>query len=184
MKTLFRTPLLAALVAFAALTYGTAQSKPAPKDSTAKDKNANSAPSQSNSAQNAQTPAGPEADWSGMYTFLQEGEFVQLDFQPGGKLDGFVSRLGTLDSDHGLVLDQFVKSGSWSGHDVTFTTNTVHGTWFGFKGRVDRGPGKTVNDDGYYIVKGTLTETTEDSNKKSTAHSRELTVKSFPRDAE
>src|SRR5947209_62347 len=132
----------------------------------------------------AAAPAQTVADenWSGMYTFLQDGDYVQLDFQPGGRLDGFISRLGSGKSDSGVVLTQFIKSGAWKDHDVSFTTTPVHGTWYEFKGRLDRGAGKTLADDGYFIVKGTLAENAQDEEKKASRRSRELTLKSFPRD--
>lgn len=121
-------------------------------------------------------------DFSGMYSFLQEGEFVQITVEQG-KVTGFVSRYGDLDSDRGAFLDQFFKSGSTDGHNVAFTTQSVHGTWFEFQGTVGRGPGKTLNEDGYYIMQGKLTRYNTDAAKKATAQSREVTFKSFPQDA-
>jgi hypothetical protein len=38
---------------------------------------------------------------SGMYSFLREGEFVEVDFEEGNRLTGFISRFGDLDSDRG-----------------------------------------------------------------------------------
>jgi hypothetical protein len=127
--------------------------------------------------------AAPTDDYSGMYSFLQEGEFVQLDFQDGG-VQGFVSRYGTLDSDRGAFLDHFIKTGTFQNKEVQFTTAPVHGMWFEFKGRLDRGEGKTRSDEGYYVVRGTLTEYTTDAAKKVAARNREVTLKSFPQDAD
>jgi hypothetical protein len=118
-----------------------------------------------------------------MYSFLQEGEFVQLDFQDDRVL-GFISRYGTLDSDRGAFLDHFIKAGSVKGRAVAFTTAPVHGMWFEFKGRIDRGDGKTRASDAYYVLRGTLTEYTTDSTKKTSSRSREVTLKSFPQDTE
>lgn len=143
------------------------------------------------SAQNS-PPAQPKSqntdasvsahDFSGMYGFLRDGEFVQITVEDNGKLTGFVSRYGDLDSDRGAFLDQFFKEGSIAGHDLSFTTETVHGVWFHFQGTAARGPGKTVNDEGYYIVKGTLTHHTAGSNQQDVAKSREVVLKSFPQD--
>ena len=41
-----------------------------------------------------------------MFTFLKEGEFVQLTVEDG-QLSGFVSRFGDTDSDKGEFIDQF-----------------------------------------------------------------------------
>jgi hypothetical protein len=117
-----------------------------------------------------------------MYSFLRDGEFVQITLQDKGKLDGFISRYGELDSDRGAFLDQFIKRGTLEGHNLAFTTETVHGVWFEFKGTVGRGQGKTVNDEGYYVLKGTLTQHSADANHSDTAKSRDVVFKSFPQD--
>jgi len=122
------------------------------------------------------------ADYSGMYTFLREGEFVQITVEEQGKLRGFISRYGDLKSDRGAFLDQFIKQGSIDGQNLKFATDTVHGVWFDFQGTAARGPGKTVNDEGYYVLKGTLTQHSSDSNHKDEAKSRDVVFKSFPQD--
>ena len=62
-------------------------------------------------------------------------------------------------------------------------TETVHGVWYDFKGTIERGDGKTLADQSYYILKGTLIEYRTDANKKVTSKSREVVFKSFPREA-
>src|SRR5947209_13040227 len=99
-------------------------------------------------------------DYSGMYSFLRDGEFVQVSVEEGGKLSGFVSRFGDSESDRGAFLDHFIKQGTLAGHALNFTTETVHGVWFEFKGTADRGSGKTPDDEAYYVLKGTLTQHT------------------------
>jgi hypothetical protein len=135
-------------------------------------------------AQSRPAATSPADQYSGMYSFLQEGEFVQVDFLPDGKVSGFVSRFGELESDKGAFLDHFIKTGSWKGKELSFETAPVHGVWFAFKGTVDRGPAKTPADEGYYVLKGTLTEYSTDATKKATGRSREVTFKLFPQDAE
>jgi len=132
-------------------------------------------------AQTAPAPSKP--DYSGMYTFLQDGEFVQLTVEDAGRLTGFISRFGDLDSDRGAFLDQFFKEGKIEGTKLSFTTETVHGTWFDFKGSVVRGPGKAPGDEAYYVVKGTLIEHDTDNSKKVSSKSREVEFKEFPQDA-
>ena len=63
---------------------------------------------------------------------------------------------------------------------LTFTTQIVHGIAFEFKGAVERGEGKNPADEGYYVLKGTLTESTTDANKKVTSQKQEVTFKIFP----
>jgi len=82
-----------------------------------------------------------------------------------------------------LFLDQFFKSGKLEGNKLSFTTDTVHGVVFDFKGTVERGEGKTPGDEAYYLLKGTLTENSTDANKKSTSHAREVVLKMFPQEA-
>jgi len=128
-------------------------------------------------------PAKPADDHSGMYTFLREGEFVQLTVEEQGHVTGFVSRYGDLESDKGQFLDQFFKEGKLEGDRLSFTTETVHGVWFEFKGRVAHGEGKKPGDEAYYVLQGKLTENSMDANKKTSARSREVTFNSFPQEA-
>ncbi len=128
-------------------------------------------------------PALPGEEYSGMYSFLREGEFVQITVEAAGKVSGFVSRYGDLESDRGAFLDHFFKTGKLDGNQLTFTTDVVHGVWFDFKGVVTRGEGKTLADEGYYVVQGTLTENKKDDANKTSAKSKEVTLKLFPQDA-
>lgn len=118
---------------------------------------------------------------SGMYTFLREGEFVQITVEEG-KLSGFVSRYGERDSDKDAFLDQFFSKASLDGKKISFTTKPVHGTWFEFAGQVSRGEAKTPDKEGYWVIHGTLKEFDEDESKKVSSKSREATFKSFPQD--
>src|SRR5882724_13185596 len=128
-------------------------------------------------------PAKPADDYSGMYCFLQDGEFVQLNIEDAGRVTGFISRYGDLESDHGQFVDHFLKPGTLDGRKLSFTTQTVHGVWYEFAGTIERGPGKSPGDEAYYLLKGTLTQNTTDSNnKKTSSKSREVTFKSFPQD--
>jgi hypothetical protein len=130
----------------------------------------------------APTPL-PGSEYSGMYSFLRDGEFVQVSVEDKGHVTGFVSRYGELESDRGAFLDHFFKQGKLDGNKLTFTTETVHGIWFEFRGTVERGEGKKAGDEAYYLLKGTLTEYSTDDAKKTSSRSREVTLKSFPQDA-
>lgn len=131
-----------------------------------------------------QAPAAPTDDYSGMYAFVRDGEFLQLTIEDGGKVSGFISRYGDLESDRGAFLDQFFKQGKLEGNKLAFTTDTVHSVWYEFKGSVDRGPGKSRSDEDYYVIRGTLTENMADASKKTSARSRQVAFKSFPQEAE
>jgi hypothetical protein len=133
-------------------------------------------PSQKTPEQNA---FGDEI--SGMYTFLREGEFVQITVEEG-KLSGFVSRYGDRDSDRDAFLDQFFSKASLEGRKINFNTKPVHGTWFEFAGEVSRGEAKSTDKEGYWVLRGTLKKYSEDENKNVSADSRQVTFKSFPKD--
>src|SRR5512133_1351255 len=127
-----------------------------------------------------QTAAAAE-DISGMYSFLKEGEFVQITVEEN-VVSGFVSRYGDSDTDKGTFLDQFFSKASLKDKHLTFTTKKVHGVWFDFDGNVDRGQGKTPKDDGYRVIRGTLTQSTNNADNKVVSKSREIEMKSFPQD--
>lgn len=122
---------------------------------------------------------GPQA-YSGMYSFLKEGEFVQLTVEDDGRVTGFISRFGNQESDKGAFLDQFFKTGKLEGNNLSFTTDVVHGSSFEFKGTVERGDGKKPGDEAYFVLKGTLAQNDNDVNKKATSHSQEVILKMFP----
>lgn len=122
-------------------------------------------------------------DVSGMYSFLHDGEFLEIDLDQNG-VSGYISRRGELDSDRGQFLDQFFDKAAIAGHEVSFTTRPVHGIWFEFKGRVERGNAKVRTDDGYFVLKGTLIQFQADAGKSATSRSREVEFKSMAQPAE
>jgi hypothetical protein len=138
---------------------------------------------QDKSAATASNVANAGKDYSGMYSFLTEGEFTQLTVEDDGHVTGFISRYGDGQSDKGAFLDQFFKSGKLDGKKLSFTTETVHGVWFEFKGTVERGEGKKPGDEAYYVLKGTLTQNSSDVDKKVSARPREVALKMFPQEA-
>jgi hypothetical protein len=134
-------------------------------------------------AQTAPPATLPGSEYSGMYSFLRDGEFVQVTVEDQGRVSGFVSRYGDLDSDRGAFLDHFFKKDSkLDGNKLTFITETVHGIWFEFHGTIERGEGKKPGDEAYYVLKGTLSENSIDEAKKTSSRSREVAFKSFPQD--
>ena len=123
-------------------------------------------------------------DYSGMYSFRREGEFVQITVEDAGRVTGFVSRFGDSDSDRGAFLNQFFKEGKLEGTQLSFTTEIVHGVWFQFKGTTGRGKGKTTADAAYHVLKGTLKEFSTDADKKVSTKSAEVSFESFPQTAQ
>lgn len=130
----------------------------------------------------SQNAPKPTDNYSGMYSFLRDGEFVQLTIEDAGHVTGFVSRFGDLESDKGAFLDQFFKEGKLEGNKLHFLTDTVHGVSIEFNGTIDRGSGKNPGDEAYYVLNGTVTEHTTDADKKSSSRSRQVALKSFPQD--
>jgi hypothetical protein len=133
-----------------------------------------------------QSPAPPVArpseDYSGMYSFLREGEFVQVTVEDDGRVTGFVSRFGDTESDRGAFLDQFFKEAKLDGTKFAFTTDTVHGVWYEFRGTIERGEAKVPSQEAYYVLKGTLTDTRTNADQKVTAKSQQVLFNSFPKD--
>ena len=119
-----------------------------------------------------------------MYSFLKDGEFLQVTVEDGGTVTGYVSRYGDGESDKGAFLDQFFKNGKLDGNKLNFTTEIVHGVSFDFRGAFERGEGKTPSDEGYYVLKGTLTQNISDADKKVRSQSREVAFKMFPQESE
>jgi hypothetical protein len=179
---------LAVVIFSIALTLGSAAQTGTPQTSPAK----------------AQNPAAQAAaDISGMYTFLKEGEFVQITVeeqappaptpQPDqrlsahrpdrGNVSGFVSRFGDGPGDKGAFLDQFIEKGTLDGNKLNFVTAAVHGVVYKFSGTVERGPGKTPEEEAYRVLRGTLTVTSTDAEQKSTSRDQNVQFRSFPRNA-
>jgi hypothetical protein len=128
------------------------------------------------------SPVAPAIDYSGMYSFIRDGEFVQLTVEEKGKVTGFISRFGDSESDKGVFLNQFFKSGKLEEGKLSFTTEGVHGVWFEFSGTAARGPGKKPDEEAYCVLRGTLTRFSTDADKKTTSQARTVELKSFPRD--
>lgn len=130
----------------------------------------------------APQPAAPP-DPSGMYSFLKEGEFVEVDID-GHNVSGFISRYGESDSDRGAFLDYMFKSGSYDGSNLAFSTRQIHDISYSFKGKLTQDTTKAPGAEGYYVIKGTLIETTQRGDDKPTARQHDAEFKSFPADAQ
>ena len=126
-----------------------------------------------------QNSPAPNSEVSGTYSFLHEGELLELNLQEGHVI-GDIQRFGSTESDRGVLLTHFFEKASLTKDQLEFATKTVHGVYYEFIGRVERGEGKTRADEDYYRIVGTLTEYTSDAAKKISARKREATFKSSP----
>jgi hypothetical protein len=175
-KTRFRASQLLCFVLIALMPAG-ATTKPRLQNSDGQDRDA-----QNNAQNNAPRPPVPGAEYSGMYSFLRDGEFVQITVEDQGHVTGVVSRYSDSENDRGDFLEHFFASGKLDGNQLTFTTKTVQGVWYEFRGTVERGEGKSRGDEAYYTLKGTLIENTTDDAKKTSSQSSDVALKSFPQD--
>ena len=130
-------------------------------------------------AQQQDTSIAALSDISGTYTFLREGEFVQLTVEDG-KLSGYVSRFGSSDSDKDQFIDQFFDKTTLEGDRLSFTTQPVHGVWYDFKGVIATVPGKRPGQEGYRVIRGKLVQHSTDDKGADKAKQREVEFKSFP----
>ncbi|MFZ1130628.1 MAG: hypothetical protein WCA97_08980 [Terriglobales bacterium] len=135
-----------------------------------------------NDDQGRRSSATPGADYSGMYSFLREGEFAQITVEDQGRVTGYVSRYRDAEGDGGDFVDHYFKSGKLEGNHLVFTTDIVRGVSFDFRGTVERGEGKVRGDEAYYVLQGTLVENTTDESQKTSSHAHEVALKSFPQD--
>jgi len=124
------------------------------------------------------TPA-VSTDLSGMFTFLREGEFVQLTVEDG-QLSGFVSRFGDTESDKGQFIDHFFDKASIQGEHLYFKTKTVHAIWYEFDGTLTTAAGKQKGEEGYRTLNGKLTMHKADATGTEQASERTVTFQSFP----
>jgi hypothetical protein len=134
-----------------------------------------------------QTEPAPEPqigdEITGMYSFVREGEFVEIEVD-NGKVTGVVSRFKDDDPEKTEFVDQFFAEAKLEGYRLSFRTKPAGGVWFEFSGVVERGAGKTPADEGYWNIRGTLTELHTASDGKVTQKTSALTLKSFPQDAQ
>src|SRR5580698_5232772 len=187
MKELCRIVIVAAAF-FAALslpswslsTFAAQQdAKPAPKSGDA-------------SASKAPSPVPPSSakdsndgkQYSGMYTFLKEGEYLQITVEDAGQVTGFISRYDEGGSEKGTFIDQFFKAGKLDDNKLSFTTKPSNDLWFEFNGTAQRGEGQNPGQEAYYVLKGSLTENTTGPDKKVSSRHQDVTFKMFPQEAD
>ena len=129
----------------------------------------------------AQAPANASTvnDISGAYTFLREGEVLQLTVDDG-QLSGYISRFGDSDADKDQFIDQFFDKATLEGDHLTFNTKMVHGVSYEFTGVISTAAGKKPGEEGYHVVKGKLVQHRVDANGAEKTQQRQVEFKSFP----
>lgn len=125
--------------------------------------------------------SSPQDDYTGLYSFFRDNEAIQLNIQDG-KLGGWVTAYGFLDSDKDTTIDRFFKQADLKGNQIHFVTQDIHGCWIEFSGHVQRGDSPTRAKQGYYELIGTLTEYVSDSDNHVNARQRQAVFKSMPQD--
>jgi hypothetical protein len=86
---------------------------------------------------------------------LGGGGIIEIGLQPD-RLSGYITRLGDRASDEGTPLTFFFATSRLSGQRMTFITRQVHGVWWSFEGTIVRGPARTRDQQGYYLLEGQL----------------------------
>jgi hypothetical protein len=149
MQRTLKTGLPLLLLAFTAAAQQTSQP-------LLRSRQSGSAPNRSQS--DASPPGAPStlpADVWGTYHFDHLNESIELDLEHG-KVTGYITRLGDSETDSNTPLTYFFDKGAVHGSHVEFQTRVVHGIWYAFYGTIVRGEAETRDDDGYYVLHGTL----------------------------
>jgi hypothetical protein len=131
--------------------------------------------------QSAKPQPSPGGDITGLYSFLHEGEFVEIEVNEG-EVTGLVSHFKDEDQDKAEFVDQCFEQARLEGSTLSFRTKPADGVWYEFSGTVGRGPAKAPGEEAYWTLKGTLTEQHSSADGKAAGKVHELTLKSFPED--
>jgi hypothetical protein len=107
----------------------------------------------------------------GEYRWGEPGEVIELYIE-NGALGGYLTRRSDRHDARSSPLTftfaraaivapattsgQAGASGQGRAATITFRTRRIHGDWYSFTGRVERGPAADVGQDGYYLLQGTL----------------------------
>ncbi len=123
------------------------------------------------------------ADVSGAYAFDRANESIEVDIDRRGKLTGYITRLGDEETDSNTPLTYFFDHTAVQGDQLQFETKVVHGLWYSFMGTIVRGSGQTRDDEGYYILRGTLSvhhpSDEGDKSSQETVEQRKVKYKSL-----
>ncbi|HEY0785320.1 MAG TPA: hypothetical protein VGD62_05570 [Acidobacteriaceae bacterium] len=93
----------------------------------------------------------------GEYRWREPGEVIEL-YVEDGFLRGYLTRRSERGDPASTPLTfSFVPEGTGASGDLLrFTTQRIHGEWYSFEGRVERGEALSSRQEGYYLLTGTL----------------------------
>lgn len=111
------------------------------------------------------------ADASGEYELDGKGSVIQITIEHG-RLTGYVTKM-----DHQTALTLFFDRTTVDGNRLSFTTKTVHGLHYSFKGTIVRGNAQSRALNGFYRLAGDLTAHYSSGNQVE-----QVSLKSTPRD--
>ncbi|MBW4026399.1 MAG: hypothetical protein HIU93_03280 [Acidobacteria bacterium] len=112
-------------------------------------------------------------DASGEYELNSE-DVIEITLD-GGHLGGYLSRIQSSSGEKSAPMTFLFAAVTVEGRRFSFTTQKLHDQWYAFEGTIVRGPGSKRDDEGYYLLAGTLTEY---SGSRSTP--RKVSLKSMP----
>jgi hypothetical protein len=101
------------------------------------------------------------------------GEGVQLTEQ-FGDVTGYLTLKASPDGGKPTLQSYFFNHIEGGGGDFSFTTKAVHGLWYSFEGKIERGPSDTPALEGYYQLTGTLIT---HNDTKGTTQQRKISLK-------
>lgn len=112
---------------------------------------------------------------SGEYMLDETGSVVQITIEKG-VLDGYISKLTEQQTS---ALTYFFDRTTIHGNHLTFITKEIHGIWFSFDGTIVRDDGQSMQQNGFYRLKGTWVTHDEVAKAQSTST---VSLKSTPRE--
>ncbi len=129
-------------------------------------------------------------DVSGSYHFTHYNDSIEIDLDRNDRsghveLSGYISQLGDAETGKNTPLTFFLNKTSIDGSQIAFETKVVHGIWYSFHGTIFRGEAASREQDGYYVLHGTLLEhhpqSGEDKSADETIERRIVNFKSMGR---
>lgn len=102
-------------------------------------------------------------DASGLYRFESSdtgkgtnfGEGIQINEQ-FGDVTGYLTTKASPDGGKATLQSYFFNHIEGGGGEFSFTTKAIHGIWYSFEGKLERGPAASRSEDGYYLLDGPL----------------------------
>lgn len=129
----------------------------------------NKPPSQPTTPQTKGYSMLPE-EASGEYVLDEHGSVIEITLERN-HLTGYVTRM---EGDTALTL--FFDKNSINGNRLSFTTKTIHGLRYAFRGVITRGEAPELSSTGYYRLTGELT-----AYRGAVPASAHVSLKSTPR---